>query len=158
MSKYKGIIATIIAAILMAAGVVFYVNKDKITDMFQDKESVEQPIVDESDLVEEETITIDDILDMRRQEVELRYLDSVYLNMPEVSLIAILMKFGTDMSHTDIAKEYLKHKKNYNDVEFGAEIRDIYEHNKSKEPDEMPEKAKPDTVLPNVSSLYVEMN
>lgn len=93
--------------------------------------------------------TIQDVLDMREQEREYRYLDSVYMDIPNIALIAILMRFGTDMSHTDISKEYLLNRKNYDNVEFGAQIRDAYEHTRVYQPDSIPIKAKNDTVLPN---------
>ena len=86
---------------------------------------------------------------MREQEREYRYLDSVYMDIPDIPLIAILMRFGTDMSHTDISKEYLLNRKNYDNVEFGAQIRDAYEHTRVYQPDSIPIKAKNDTVLPN---------
>lgn len=134
--------------IVILCGVFAITNNwgGKVRDYIRGNEVVEQKKVNE--VAKTVTFTIQDVLDMREQEKEYRILDSVFLNMPEIPLIAILMKGGTDMSHSDIAKEYLQNKKNYDDVEFGAQISEAYKHS-VKDPDEIPRKTEPDTVLPN---------
>ena len=67
------------------------------------------------------------------------------MNMPDVALIAILMKGGTNMSNSDIAKEYLSNRKDYDNVEFGAQINAIYKQ-RATEPDTIPRKLKPDSI------------
>lgn len=110
---------------------------DKVINYFRGNETVEQTTtIDTANTVEQ--FTIHDVLDMREQEREYRYLDSVYMNMPEIPLVAILLWHGTDMSHTDIAKEYLTNKKNYDNVEFGAQIREIYEQQKEVDSSKVP--------------------
>lgn len=102
-------------------------------------------------------VTINDVLEYRNYIIECNYYDSVFLHMPDIPLIAILMKYGTDMSQTDIAKEYLKNRKYYDDVSFGAQINEIYkqqndttEHKIVKkrqiEPDSIPKQ-------PSISSI-----
>ena len=71
-----------------------------------------------------EPVTIDDILQFRKDIKEQSRYDSIFMNMPDVALIAILMKGGTEMSNSDIAKEYLQNRKDYDNVEFGAQIND----------------------------------
>lgn len=128
---------------ILIVGAIFALTTDVVSDAinhFRGTEKVEQVVT---------KYTIQDVLDMREQEREYRYLDSVYMDIPDIPLIAILMRFGTDMSHTDISKEYLLNRKNYDNVEFGAQIRDAYEHTRVYQPDSIPIKAKNDTVLPN---------
>lgn len=138
-----GLIISMIAIVLLIGAGVFTYPKwsSKVSNMFSDKEQIAQP----TDTVEAYVFTIEDIVNMREQEREYRYLDSVYMSMPKIALIAILIKNGVDMSHTDIAKEYLQNRKSYNDVEFGAQINDIYKQSISQEPDTIPKQAKTDT-------------
>lgn len=149
MSNKKAFSITAVVLIL-ALWIVFALTTDVIGDAInhiRGTEKVEQVVTDTEEAVTE--YTIQDVLNMREQEREYRYLDSVYMDIPDIPLIAILMRFGTDMSHTDISKEYLLNRKNYDNVEFGAQIRDAYEHTRVYQPDSIPIKAKNDTVLPN---------
>lgn len=135
---------------ILIVGAIFALTTDVVSDAinhFRGTEKVEQVVTNTKEEVTE--YTIQDVLDMREQEREYRYLDSVYMDIPDIPLIAILMRFGTDMSHTDISKEYLLNRKNYDNIEFGAQIRDAYEHTRVYQPDSIPIKAKNDTVLPN---------
>lgn len=93
-----------------------------------------------------EPVTIDDILQFRRDIKEQSQYDSIFMNMPDVALIAILMKGGTEMSNSDIAKEYLQNRKDYDNVEFGAQINDAYKQNKVT-PDSIPRKSTADTPI-----------
>lgn len=90
-----------------------------------------------------EPVTIDDILQFRKDIKEQSRYDSIFMNMPDVALIAILMKGGTEMSNSDIAKEYLQNRKDYDNVEFGAQINDTYKQNKIT-PDSIPRKSTAD--------------
>ena len=81
-----------------------------------------------------EPVTIDDILQFRRDIKEQSRYDS------------ILMKGGTEMSNSDIAKEYLQNRKDYDNVEFGAQINDAYKQNKVT-PDSVPRKSTADIPL-----------
>lgn len=144
--KTAGILiaAFVVVCLLLVGGVSYtYFNKEKVSSFLSDKEDVTQ--------VEEHTVvappTIDDILQFRNDVREQKRYDSIFMNMPDVALIAILMKKGTDMSNADIAKEYLANRKSYDDVIFGAQIRDTYEHNK---PDSLPEKPKNDIANPKL--------
>lgn len=140
-SKIGLIISMVAIVLLIGAGVFTYPKwSSKVSNMFSDKEQIAQP----TDTVEAHVFTVEDIVNMREQEKEYRYLDSVYMNIPEIALIAILIKNGVDMSHTDIAREYLQNRKSYNDVEFGAQINDIYKQSINQEPDTIPKQAKTD--------------
>lgn len=142
-------ILTIVCVLIV--GTIFALTTDVVSNVinhFRGTEKIEQ-IVTKPVQAEVTEYTIQDVLDMREQEREYRYLDSIYMDIPDIPLIAILMRFGTDMSHSDIATEYLNNRKNYDNVEFGAQIRDAYEQTRVHEPDNVPEPAKPDTVLPN---------
>ena len=55
------------------------------------------------------------------------------------------MKGGTNMSNSDIAKEYLSNRKDYDNVEFGAQINAIYKQ-RATEPDTIPRKLEPDSI------------
>ena len=117
---------------ILIVGAIFALTTDVVSDAinhFRGTEKVEQVVTDTKEEVTE--YTIQDVLDMREQEREYRYLDSVYMDIP------------------DISKEYLLNRKNYDNVEFGAQIRDAYEHTRVYQPDSIPIKAKNDTVLPN---------
>lgn len=92
-----------------------------------------------------EPVTIDDVLQFRRDIKEQSRYDSIFMNMPDVALIAILMKGGTEMSNSDIAKEYLQNRKDYDNVEFGAQINAIYKQ-RATEPDTIPRKLEPDSI------------
>lgn len=148
--KNKTLWGLLTLVVVLTAGTIFVFTTetgDKVINYFRGNDKVEQVVTDTTETVSEQ-YTIQDVLDMREQEREYRYLDSTYMDIPDIPLIAILMRFGTDMSHTDIAKEYLTNKANYDNVEFGAQIRETYEQH-ALEPDAIPEQAKPDTVLPN---------
>ena len=148
--KNKTLWGLLTLIVVLIAGTIFVFTTetgDKVINYFRGSDKVEQVVTDTTETVSEQ-YTIQDVLDMREQEREYRYLDSTYMDMPDISLIAILMRFGTDMSHADIAKEYLANKANYNNVEFGAQIREAYKQH-AREPDAIPEQTKPDTVLPN---------
>ena len=147
LGKFVSIFLPVIVIILIVMGVAIYYNwKNKVIDVFSDKEQIEQPV--EIDIP---TYTVEDIVNLRKEEKEICYLDSVYMHMPDVALIAILIKNGTDLSRLDIAKEYLKNKKSYDDVEFGAQINDMYKQS-GKEPDILPDKAPVDTVENKLST------
>ena len=81
-----------------------------------------------------EPVTIDDILQFRRDIKEQSRYDSIF------------MKGGTEMSNSDIAKEYLQNRKDYDNVEFGAQINDAYKQNKVT-PDSVPRKSTADIPL-----------
>lgn len=83
--------------------------------------------------------TIQDVLVLRNNILDQMYYDSVFYHMPEPALIAILMKYGTDMSNYDIGREYIMHKADYDKVELGATIQKTI-----IEPDTLPESLKPE--------------
>ena len=120
------IIALVFA--IIAALVSFYTcySTDKLCNIFSNEETESvQTITSAGEVIE-------------------RY-DSIFMNMPDVALIAILMKGGTNMSNSDIAKEYLSNRKDYDNVEFGAQINAIYKQ-RATEPDTIPRKLKPDSI------------
>jgi len=63
---------------------------------------------------EEDTpLTIEEYLSFRKEMQLARYYDSVFLKMPDASLIAILTKIGTDANIEEIAKEYIQNRAMY---------------------------------------------
>lgn len=139
MSNTKFAILLLTLVVLIGGGTFFMykVNEEK----YPDNLPVENMEVDSQNVVT--NVTIDDILETRRSILECQYQDSVFLHMPETSLIAVLMKLGTDATNTEIVKEYLNNRKIYDNVELGAQIKDMYK--KQFEPDSLPKKAKQDT-------------
>lgn len=139
------IIALVFA--IIAALVSFYTcySTDKLCNIFSNEETESVQTITSAGEVIDEPATIDDILQFRRDTKEYERYDSIFMNMPDVALIAILMKGGTNMSNSDIAKEYLSNRKDYDNVEFGAQINAIYKQ-RATELDTIPRKLKPDSI------------
>ena len=137
------IIALVFA--IIAALVSFYTcySTDKLCNIFSNEETESVQTITSAGEVIDEPATIDDVLQFRRDTKEYERYDSIFMNMPDVALIAILMKGGTNMSNSDIAKEYLSNRKDYDNVEFGAQINDTYKQNKIT-PDSIPRKSTAD--------------
>lgn len=139
-----GLVISIIAVLMSAFVLTVAIATDSkpIKSLINPDPVVETQISD-SDFVSE-PVTIDEVLQFRRDIKEQLRNDSIFMNIPDVALIAILMKGGTDMSNGDIAREYITHRKDYDNVEFGAQISAMHRHN--TEPDTIPKHSKPDSV------------
>lgn len=60
-----------------------------------------------------EVLTPEDVLQFREQIRECMRVDSVYMSMPDIVLLAILMNYGTDLSTTEIVTIYESNKDIY---------------------------------------------
>lgn len=129
---------------LITVGCAVYFAKPiytKVEGLFS-KDAPVEVIVEDTMAV----LTVQEVLAARELERDMRYLDSVYMEMPDESVIAICMEYGTDMSPQDIAAMYLMHIDSYKDVELGARI----ERGKTNvEPDPIPIESEPDTETVN---------
>jgi hypothetical protein len=141
------LIISIIAIILCGFSIAAHLNVvSKIKNAFNPDKVESVQTMDT--ITYAEPVTIDDVLQFRKDIKEQSQYDSIFMNMPDVALIAILMKGGTEMSNSDIAKEYLQNRKDYDNVEFGAQINDTYKQNKIT-PDSIPRKSTTDTPIKN---------
>lgn len=141
MSNSKFAILLITLIVLISGGTIFMyeMNKEEYPNIIP----VENMEVDSHNVIEE--TTIDDVLQARQNILQCQYYDSVFLHMPEIPLIAVLMKLGTDASNTEIAREYLNNRKIYDNVQLGAQIEDM--RKKQFEPDSLPKQPKQDTIV-----------
>ena len=67
------------------------------------------------DLNEEYIPTVEDILNEREECKYMRYIDSIYMAMPQEILTHILIQKGTLLSVTEIVEEYLENKEMYHE-------------------------------------------
>ena len=68
------------------------------------------------DLNEEYIPTVADILNEREECKYMRYIDSIYMSMPQEILTHILIQKGTTLLMTEIAEEYLENKEMYHEI------------------------------------------
>ena len=69
---------------------------------------------------EEPKVKIRDILIERECEISKHTIDSIYLHMPEISLIDILARYGTSQNREDIIREYVaNYERRYSLLERG---------------------------------------
>ena len=142
------LIITILACAV--TGLVVYNNIDSIDRMMSGPSSESQIISELAEDTIPETYSIAEILQWREHTKELQRIDNVYLNMPEVILIDILLQHGTSLSSADIVYIYESNPETYNLVQSGARAQQYLDSIKVNEPDELPQKAKPDSILPMV--------
>ena len=96
-------------------------------------ESEDEPVIDEEvrevyhnkividkdsiiDLNEVYIPTVEDILNEREECKYMRYIDSIYMAMPQEILTHILIQKGTSLLMTEIVEEYLDHKEMYHEI------------------------------------------
>ena len=60
--------------------------------------------------------TVEDILNEREECKYMRYIDSIYMAMPQEILTHILIQKGTLLSVTEIVEEYLENKEMYHEI------------------------------------------
>ena len=68
------------------------------------------------DLNEEYIPTVADILNEREECKYMRYIDSIYMSMPQEILTHILIQKGTSLLMTEIVEEYLENKEMYHEI------------------------------------------
>ena len=60
--------------------------------------------------------TVEDILNEREECKYMRYIDSIYMAMPQEILTHILIQKGTSLLMTEIVEEYLENKEMYHEI------------------------------------------
>lgn len=79
----------------------------------------ESTTVDNTEVLEEvtdstsEVLTPEDVLQFRKHLRECQRVDSVYMSIPDIVLLAILMNHGTDLSNLEIVTIYESNKEIY---------------------------------------------
>lgn len=107
-------------ALIVTVGVVMYHNHDNIAKLIiPEKECVAQ----DTAIAVIPVLTIQEILDFRKEIKEGQRVDSMFLAMPDVVLIDILMTHGTSLSNSDIVYIYESNKSRYKDILKGAIIQ-----------------------------------
>lgn len=109
--------ASLFIAIMAIAATVIYLDREKISKLFDSEKSTE---LQKTDIVDDYVPTIQETLQMREQMKWNQHVDSVFLTMPEVVLTDILINHGTSMSIEDIVTIYESNKNCYNSVLSGA--------------------------------------
>ena len=126
-------------------GSVGFIFKDKIADRFFGEKSVE--VVIDSVSIVETPPTIDEVVQLRRDVIESKKIDSIYFAMSDVELTAILMKIGTNGTTSDIVAAYKKLQPQLKDVLLGADIAEkLIQERQQKiplEPDSIPKQPLP---------------
>lgn len=113
------VVVVILAAIVAGILVFMFQHENKRNTLKQQLNTVQV------DSVTSEYVapTVDDVVYYREQLRRDKYLDSIYINMPEVALRAILQEYGTDISGFDIAEAYLRNPEKYKNIKQGADIQ-----------------------------------
>lgn len=132
--------------LVLILGGVGYFYKDNISEyMFGPK--VEDITIVKNDSVEEPLPTIDEILQVRRETIEEKKSDSIFLSLSEVELTAILMKIGTNSTIKEIVDAYKNLQPYLKNVLLGADIAEkmLQEQQKKPlvEPDSIPKTSVP---------------
>lgn len=87
--------------------------------LFAFKTYKESTTVDNTEILEEvtdstsEVLTPEDVLQFRKHLRECQRVDSVYMSIPDIVLLAILMNHGTDLSNLEIVTIYESNKDIY---------------------------------------------
>ena len=101
----KQVIFTILGLIVGLCLTAVLVTKcDKVQDVLGLKtETITDTVTIDSTKI---APTIEQVLNARKEVQNQRYADSVFLHMPDESLLSVLMKIGTESSIAEIVKEY----------------------------------------------------
>ena len=67
--------------------------------------------------------TVEDILNEREECKYMRYIDSIYMAMPQEILTHILIQKGTSLLMTEIVEEYLGNKEMYHEI-MGRDVNE----------------------------------
>lgn len=73
----------------------------------------------------ETKLTVEQRMELRRQEIQKEQLNKIFYNLPESIVKAIYEKIGTDASNEEVVSEYLSHKEHYFDIEVAKQIGSI---------------------------------
>lgn len=144
-SKWPIVLFWIVFAIAVI-GSVGFVFKDEIKNRFF-SEKTEEIVIDSVSVIETPP-TIDEVVQLRRDIIESKKIDSIYFAMSDIELTAILMKVGTNSTISEIVDAYKKLQPQLKDVLLGADIAEklLQERQKkaSVEPDSIPKHPLPD--------------
>lgn len=117
-------IVAIIAIIAIGLfGICQYQRLQNLRDEALIKEYSEEPQLN----LEDPDLTISQVLQFRRDVTYEKYIDSIYLAMPETVLIAVLIKEGVNSSQRHIVEEYLNNQEYYDNIEFRKAIQEYYD-------------------------------
>ena len=148
--------AILVIFIALIAGTVTYFNVETIDKWIGNKPTEEQ--VDESaeeiqqEIIEDsveivENPSIEEYLQFKKDYIEQRRMEKVFMSMPDVIIIDILRQHGTALSIYDIVNIYESYPETYNATKSGARSQQYLDslQGKSREPDILPELAPVDT-------------
>ena len=108
LSKVFTFVMLIIISVALAGG-LYFGNKrlNKIEDLLILTDDGSEPVI-------QQEVTIADILQYREDVRHFKYIDSIYMTMPDVVLIDILVNHGTLISNEEIVNIYLSNPDTYN--------------------------------------------
>lgn len=107
MKQKLFLVLSMFAFIACIAGVMNSCRPDKSTPstpIFEDPDTVS---------VEQPSPSIEDVLQARRVQIQNYQLDSMWLHMPENTIVCVLMHKGTDLCSYEIVEEYLANREYY---------------------------------------------
>lgn len=149
--------AILVIFVALIAGTIAYLNVETINKWIGNKPTEEQ--VDESaeeiqqEIIEDsveivENPSIEEYLQFKKDYIEQRRMEKVFMSMPDVIIIDILRQHGTALSIYDIVDIYESYPETYNATKSGARSQQYLDslQGKNGEPDILPEPAPVDTV------------
>ena len=148
--------AILVIFVALIAGTIVYFNTDTIDKLTGYRpethltdtsvEQIQQEIEDSVEITENPTI--EDFLQFKRDIVEQRRMENVFISMPDVIIIDILRQHGTALSLYDIVEIYENYPEVYNATRSGARSQQYLDsiRGKNKEPDPIPQKAPKDSI------------
>lgn len=149
-------VAILVIFVALIAGTIVYFNTDTIDKLTgyrpethltdTSTEQIQQEIEDSVEITE--NLTIEDFLQFKRDIVEQRRMENVFISMPDVIIIDILRQHGTALSLYDIVEIYENYPEVYNATRSGARSQQYLDsiRGKNKEPDPIPQKAPKDSI------------
>lgn len=81
----------------------------------------------------------EEMLNIRNEMIEQKYLDSIYITMPDEAIIMIASK-NLDCSIYDVANEYIQNKTSYDNIIIEMNRIESYKKHKLQNPDNIPNK------------------
>lgn len=82
---------------------------------------------------------VEEMLNIRNKMIEQKYLDSIYITMPDEAIIMIASK-NLDCSIYDVANEYIQNKTSYDNIIIEINRIESYKKHKLQNPDNIPNK------------------
>ena len=114
-----GIMIGLTSTLLIIIGVSKTESEDELVIDEEVREVYHNKIVIDKDSIidlnEEFMPSVEDILNEREECKYMRYIDSIYMAMPQEILTHILIQKGTSLLMTEIVEEYLENKEMYHE-------------------------------------------